>query len=113
MDYIYAEGKNLTYANDKDPMYYEDILMNNHFNGVPYKELVELWDALRDFYKRGYILEDSPLEPYRKKFCEESPTGIVNMEKELLTILSLKFIELSLSEPTTRLIIDFGEVERK
>lgn len=113
MDYIYAEDNNLTYEKDKSPMYDEDILMNNHFNGVPYKKLIELWVALKDFYKRGYVLKDSPLEPYRKQFCEESLTGIVNMEKELLTILSLKFIKLSLAEPKTRMIIDFGEIERK
>lgn len=109
MDYIYAEGKNLTYAKDKSPMYDEDILLHNHFNGLSYKELLELWIALKDFYKRGYVLDDSPLEPWRKKFCEESFDGIVEMEKELLTILSLKFIELSLSEPVTRLVINFGD----
>ena len=113
MDYIYTEAENLTYAEDKAPMCNEDILKHNHYKDLSCKELLELWIALKDFYKRGYVLTDSPLEPWRKKFCEESPIGIAAMEKELLTILSLKFIELSLSEPMTRMIIDFGEVERK
>ena len=30
------------------------------------------------------------------------------MQKELLTILSVKFIELSLTQPMTRFIIDFS-----
>lgn len=113
MDYNYVEAEGLTYAKNKDPMYDENILMNNSFNGLSYKELLELWIALKDFYKRGYVLDDSPLEPWRKKFCTEHYNGIVDMEKELLTILSVKFIELSLAEPKTRMIIDFGEIERK
>ena len=34
------------------------------------------------------------------------------MQKELLTILSVKFIELSLTEPMTRFIIDFSENDK-
>lgn len=112
MNCNYIETDGLTYKKDKSPMYDDDILLNNHFNGLSYKELLELWVALKDFYKRGYVLEDSPLEPYRKQFCEESPTGIVNMEKELLTILSVKFINLSLTENYPHIIINFGEIER-
>lgn len=113
MDCNYVEGEGLTYKKDKNPMYDEDILLNNHFNGLSYKELLELWVALKDFYKRGYILDDSPLEPYRNKFCEESYNGIINMEKELLTILSVKFINLTLTENYPRIIINFGEIERR
>lgn len=108
MDYNYV-----TYAKNKDPMYDDDILKNNHFNGLSYKELLELWVALKDFYKHGYILEDSPLDPWRNKFCEESYNGIINMEKELLTILSAKFINLALTEDYPRIVINFGEIERK
>ena len=113
MDCNNTQIEELTYAKNKDPMYDDDLLKNNHFNGLSYKELLELWVALKDFYKRGYVLEDSPLEPYRKQFCEESPTGIVNMEKELLTILSAKFINLALTEDYPRIVINFGEIERR
>ena len=113
MDYNYVETEELTYAKNKDPMYDDDLLKNNHFNGLSYKELLELWVALKDFYKRGYILEDSPLDPWRNKFCEESYNGIINMEKELLTILSVKFINLALTENYPRIIINFGEIERR
>lgn len=112
MDDNYVETDGLTYKKDKSPMYDEDILMNNLFNGLSYKELLELWIALKDFYKRGYVLDDSPLEPWRKKFCTERYNGIIDMEKELLTILSVKFIELSLTEPKTRFIIDFSEHDK-
>ena len=112
MDDNYVETEELTYAKDKDPMYDEDILLNNHFNGLSYKELLKLWLALKDYYKRGYILKDSPLEPYRKKFCEKSINGLSDMQRELLTILSVKFIELSLTEPKTRFIIDFSEHDK-
>lgn len=112
MDCNYVKTNDLTYKKNKDPMYNEDILKNNHFKGLSYKELLELWLALKDFYKRGYILEDSPLEPYRKKFCVECYNGIVYMENELLKILSVKFIELSLTEPKTRFIIDFSEYDK-
>ena len=113
MDDNYVETEELTYAKNKDPMYDDDILKNNHFNSLSYKELLELWRALKDFYKRGYILEDSPLDPWRNKFCEESYNGIINMEKELLTILSVKFINLALTENYPRIIINFGEIERR
>lgn len=113
MDCNYVETNGLTYKKNKDPMYDDDILKNNHFNGLSYKELLELWVALKDFYKRGYILEDSPLDPWRNKFCEESYNGITNMEKELLTILSVKFINLALTEDYPRIVINFGEIERK
>ena len=109
MDCNNTQTEELTYAKNKDPMYDDDILKNNHFNGLSYKELLELWIALKDFYKRGYVLKDSPLEPYRKKFCEKNINGISDMQRELLTILSVKFIELSLTEPMTRFIIDFSE----
>lgn len=112
MDCNYVETKELTYAKNKDPMYDDDILKNNHFNGLSYKELLELWVALKDFYKRGYVLKDSPLEPWREKFCAECYNGVIGMEKELLTILSVKFIELSLTEPMTRFIIDFSENDK-
>ena len=112
MDYEYSQSENLTYAKNKDPMYDDDILCNNHFNGLSYKELLNLWDALKDFYKRGYILKDSPLEPYCKEFCGKNINGLSNMQKELLTILSVKFIELSLTEPMTRFIIDFSENDK-
>ena len=98
MDDNYVETDGLTYAKNKDPMYDDDLLKNNHFNGLSYKELLELWVALKDFYKRGYILDDSPLEPYRKKFCAECYYGIIDMENELLKTLSAKFINLSLTE---------------
>lgn len=113
MDDNYVETEELTYAKNKDPMYDDDILKNNHFNGLSYKELLELWVALKDLYKRGYVLEDSPLEPYRKKFCEKNINGISDMQRELLTILSVKFINLSLTENYPRIIINFGEIERK
>ena len=113
MDDNYVETEELTYAKNKDPMYDDDILKNNHFNGLSYKELLELWFALKDFYKRGYILDDSPLEPWRNKFCEESYNGIINMEKELLTILSVKFINLSLTENYPHIVINYGEIERR
>ena len=109
MDCNNTQTEELTYAKNKDPMYDDDILKNNHFNGLSYKELLELWEALKDFYKRGYILDDSPLEPYRNKFCKRNINGLSNMQKELLTILSVKFIELSLTQPMTRFIIDFSE----
>lgn len=112
MDDNYVETEELTYAKNKDPMYDDDILKNNHFNGLSYKELLELWVALKDLYKRGYVLEDSPLEPYRKKFCEKNINGISDMQRELLTILSVKFINLSLTENYPRIIINFGEIER-
>lgn len=113
MDDNYVETEELTYAKNKDPMYDDDILKNNHFNSLSYKELLELWGAIKDFYKRGYILEDSPLDPWRNKFCEESYNGIINMEKELLTILSVKFINLALTENYPHIIINFGEIERR
>ena len=91
------ETDDLTYEKDKSPVYDEDILMNNHFNNLSYKKLLELWVALKDFYKRGYILDDSPLEPYRKKFCAEYYNGVADMENELLKILSVKFINLALT----------------
>lgn len=112
MDDNYVETEELTYAKDKDPMYDDDILLNNHFNGLSYKELLELWVALKDLYKRGYVLKDSPLEPYREKFCEKNINGISDMQRELLTILSVKFINLSLTENYPRIIINFGEIER-
>lgn len=113
MDCNNTQTEELTYAKNKDPMYDDDILKNNHFNGLSYKELLELWGALKDFYKRGCILEDSPLDPWRNKFCEESYNGIINMEKELLTILSVKFINLALTENYPYIIINFGEIERR
>lgn len=112
MDDNYVETEALTYAKNKDPMYDDDILKNNHFNSLSYKELLELWGALKDFYKRGYILEDSPLEPYRKKFCEKNINGLSDMQRELLIILSVKFINLSLTENYPRIVINFGEIER-
>lgn len=112
MDDNYVETEELTYAKDKDPMCNDDILLNNHFNGLSYKELLELWVALKDLYKRGYVLKDSPLEPYREKFCEKNINGISDMQRELLTILSVKFINLSLTENYPRIIINFGEIER-
>ena len=112
MDCNNTQTEELTYAKNKDPMYDDDILKNNHFNGLSYKELLELWLALKDFYKRGYVLKDSPLEPWREKFCAECYTGVVYMENELLKILSVKFIELSLTEPKTRFIIDFSEHDK-
>lgn len=112
MEHNDIQTENLTYAKNKDPMYDDDILLNNHFNGLSYKELLELWVALKDLYKRGYVLEDSPLEPYRKKFCEKNINGISDMQRELLTILSVKFINLSLTENYPRIIINFGEIER-
>lgn len=113
MDCNNTQTEELTYAKNKDPMYDDDLLKNNRFNGLSYKELLELWLALKDFYKRGYILDDSPLEPYRNKFCEESYNGIINMEKELLTILSAKFINLALTENYPHIIINYGEIERR
>ena len=113
MDDNYVETEELTYAKNKDPMYDDDILKNNHFNGLSYKELLELWVALKDFYKRGCILEDSPLDSWRNKFCEESYNGIINMEKELLTILSVKFINLALTENYPHIVINYGEIERR
>ena len=113
MDCNNTQTEELTYAKNKDPMYDDDLLKNNHFNGLSYKELIELWVALKDFCKRGYILADSPLEPYRKKFWAESYNGILYMENELLTILSAKFINLALTEDCPRIVINFGEIERK
>lgn len=113
MDDNYVETEELTYAKNKDPMYDDDLLKNNHFNGLSYKELLELWVALKDFYKRGYILDDSPLEPYRNKFCKRNINGLSNMQKELLTILSAKFINLVLTEDYPRIVINFGEIERR
>jgi hypothetical protein len=113
MDDNYVETEELTYAKNKDPMYDDDILKNNHFNGLSYKELLELWFALKDFYKRGYILDDSPLEPYRNKFCKRNINGLSNMQRELLTILSVKFINLALTEDCPRIVINFGEIERR
>lgn len=113
MDYNYVETEELTYAKNKDPMYDDDLLKNNHFNGLSYKELLELWVALKDFYKRGYILDDSPLEPYRNKFCKRNINGLSNMQRELLTILSAKFINLALTEDCPRIVINFGEIERR
>lgn len=113
MDYEYSQSENLTYAKNKDPMYDDDILCNNHFNGLSYKELLNLWDALKDFYKRGYILKDSPLEPYRKEFCGKNINGLSDMQRELLTILSVKFINLALTEDCPHMIISFGEQEIK
>ena len=112
MDYNDIQTEGLTYKKGKSPMYDKDILKNNHFNGLSYKELLELWLALKDFYKRGYVLKDSPLEPWREKFCAECYNGIIGMENELLKILSVKFIELSLTEPKTRFIIDFSEHDK-
>mgnify|MGYP006912283863 FL=1 len=109
MDCNNTQIEELTYAKNKDPMYDDDLLKNNHFNGLSYKELLELWVALKDFYKRGYVLKDSPLEPYRKKFCEKNINGI----SELLTILSAKFINLALTEDYPRIVINFGEIERR
>lgn len=113
MDDNYVETEELTYAKNKDPMYDDDILKNNHFSGLSYKELLELWFALKDFYKRGYILDDSPLEPYRNKFCKRNINGLSNMQRELLTILSVKFINLALTEDCPRIVINFGEIERR
>lgn len=113
MDDNYVETEELTYAKNKDPMYDDDLLKNNHFNGLSYKELLELWFALKDFYKRGYILDDSPLEPYRNKFCKRNINGLSNMQRELLTILSAKFINLALTEDCPRIVINFGEIERR
>lgn len=113
MDNNYVETEELTYAKNKDPMYDDDILKNNHFNGLSYKELLELWIALKDFYKRGYILDDSPLEPYRNKFCKRNINGLSNMQKELLTILSVKFINLALTENYPHIVINYGEIERR
>ena len=113
MDNNYVETEELTYAKNKDPMYDDDILKNNHFNGLSYKELLELWVALKDFYKRGYILDDSPLEPYRNKFCKRNINGLSNMQKELLTILSVKFINLALTENYPHIVINYGEIERR
>lgn len=113
MDDNYVETEELTYAKNKDPMYDDDLLKNNHFNGLSYKELLELWVALKDFYKRGYILDDSPLEPYRNKFCKRNINGLSNMQRELLTILSAKFINLALTEDCPRIVINFGEIERR
>lgn len=113
MDNNYVETEELTYAKNKDPMYDDDILKNNHFNGLSYKELLELWEALKDFYKRGYILDDSPLEPYRNKFCKRNINGLSNMQKELLTILSVKFINLALTENYPHIVINYGEIERR
>lgn len=113
MDDNYVETEELTYAKNKDPMYDDDILKNNHFNGLSYKELLELWFALKDFYKRGYILDDSPLEPYRNKFCKRNINGLSNMQRELLTILSVKFINLAFTEDCPRIVINFGEIERR
>lgn len=113
MDDNYVETEELTYAKNKDPMYDDDLLKNNHFNGLSYKELLELWFALKDFYKRGYILDDSPLEPYRNKFCKRNINGLSNMQRELLTILSAKFINLALTEDYPRIVINFGEIERR
>lgn len=113
MDNNYVETEELTYAKNKDPMYDDDLLKNNHFNGLSYKELLELWEALKDFYKRGYILDDSPLEPYRNKFCKRNINGLSNMQKELLTILSVKFINLALTENYPHIVINYGEIERR
>lgn len=113
MDCNNTQAEELTYAKNKDPMYDDDILKNNHFNGLSYKELLELWFALKDFYKRGYILDDSPLEPYRNKFCKRNINGLSNMQRELLTILSVKFINLALTEDCPRIVINFGEIERR
>lgn len=113
MDDNYVETEELTYAKNKDPMYDDDLLKNNHFNGLSYKELLELWFALKDLYKRGYVLEDSPLESWRKKFCAECYNGVVDMENELLKILSVKFINLALTENYPHMIINFGEIERR
>lgn len=113
MDCNNTQIEELTYAKNKDPMYDDDLLKNNHFNGLSYKELLELWVALKDFYKRGYVLKDSPLEPYRKKFCEKNINGISDMQRELLTILSAKFINLALTEDYPRIVINFGEIERR
>lgn len=112
MDCNNTQTEELTYAKNKDPMYDDDLLKNNHFNGLSYKELLELWVALKDFYKCGYVLKDSPLEPYRKKFCEKNINGISDMQRELLTILSAKFINLALTEDYPRIVINFGEIER-
>lgn len=112
MDCNNTQTEELTYAKNKAPMYDDDLLKNNHFNGLSYKELLELWVALKDFYKRGYVLKDSPLEPYRKKFCEKNINGISDMQRELLTILSAKFINLALTEDYPRIVINFGEIER-
>lgn len=113
MDCNNTQAEELTYAKNKDPMYDDDLLKNNHFNGLSYKELLELWLALKDFYKRGYILDDSPLEPYRNKFCKRNINGLSNMQRELLTILSVKFINLALTEDCPRIVINFGEIERR
>ena len=105
MDYDYTQFENLTYAENKNPISDNDILLNNHFNGLTHKELLELWVAFKDFYKRGCILEDSPLESYRKEFCEKSINGLSDMQRELLTILSVKFINLALTENYPRIMI--------
>lgn len=74
MDDNYVETEELTYAKNKDPMYDDDILKNNHFNGLSYKELqkLEFSDLVLisgNFFYKQSKRASFPFEPERFRWA--------------------------------------------
>lgn len=71
----------------------DELLYGNLYAKCNKQELINLWYALEDFYEKGYVPSGSVLEPYRKAYTQKFPTGIIEMEKDLLRAIAVKFIK--------------------
>lgn len=78
---------------NKPPMTNEDMLKGNHFADCGTKDLLMLWDGLRNFYSNGYIADDSPLKPFQNIYLQEYEygLGLIAMEKDLLRIMAVRY----------------------
>ena len=71
----------------------EKILRGNLFSDCSEEELRQYWDAMKEFYRDGWITFGTKLGDMRDKYCEISPAGIVIMEQDLLRAIAVKVFE--------------------
>ena len=71
----------------------EKILQNNLFSDCSEEELRQYWDAMKEFYRDGWIAFGTKLGDMRDKYCEMYPAGIVIMEQDLLRAIAIKMFE--------------------
>lgn len=84
----------------KPPMSTDQVLEHNLIlkkEGVRVSKerLKELWIGLLLFYSNGYIDLDNPLKEYQELYLKnyEHGLGIIALEKDLLTLMSIKLFE--------------------
>ena len=71
----------------------EKILKGNLFSDCSEEELRQYWDAMKEFYRDGWIAFGTKLGDMRDKYCEIHPAGIVIMEQDLLRAIAIKMLE--------------------